>query len=399
MREWLKSDYGSLAALNRQWGTAFDSWDEVVPMTTDEAMQALRREFFGVGGFQGMDGRRLCARPQERHRRGPCRRSQRACRRSRAPRSPAGAATIILAWQPASTRWSCTIMAKISRSRARSIPELIMLTTSFRSGPAEAHRVWRELLRGTRGLILWDDKSEFVGKDGSLRRQGTRSRALFRRDTKRPRRPVDQQPAAHGPGRHPLFAGEPAHAMAARPKSVGRGMEPPQASTEYRGRRDQSEHAAVRPCARAYGPATPVCFIRTSAARRAPQADYRVLILPHAIALAPSEAAEIRGFVERGGVVIADSEPGQFDEHGRTASRNPLCRISLLVRPDRSAASFAFGKGKAIYLASANGRDRQNSQRLSRILDSAGVRPPFPVLRIDGQPANDVETLFSAMES
>ena len=58
----------------------------------------------------------------------------------------------------------------------------------------------------------------------------------------------------------------------------------------------------------------------------------------------------------------------------------------------RSAGSFAFGKGKAIYLASANGRDRQNTQRLARILDNAGVKPPFPVLRIDGGPASDVET-------
>ena len=36
-------------------------------------------------------------------------------------------------------------------------PELILLTTSFGSGPSEAHRVWRELIRGTRGLVLWDD--------------------------------------------------------------------------------------------------------------------------------------------------------------------------------------------------------------------------------------------------
>src|SRR6202035_4914918 len=53
-------------------------------------------------------------------------------------------------------------------------PELILLTTSFGRGPSEAHRVWRELIRGTRGLVLWDDKSEFVGEDGSL---GDRGRA------------------------------------------------------------------------------------------------------------------------------------------------------------------------------------------------------------------------------
>jgi hypothetical protein len=68
-------------------------------------------------------------------------------------------------------------------------------------------------------------------------------------------------------------------------------------------------------------------------------------------------------------------------------------RVSIFAGPaNRSAASFVLGQGKAIYLASANGRDRQNARRLSRILDNAGVKPPFPVLRVDGRPAKDVET-------
>lgn len=39
MREWLKKEYGSLEALNRQWGSAFRRWDDVVPDTTEEAQQ------------------------------------------------------------------------------------------------------------------------------------------------------------------------------------------------------------------------------------------------------------------------------------------------------------------------------------------------------------------------
>jgi hypothetical protein len=119
--------------------------------------------------------------------------------------------------------------------------------------------------------------------------------------------------------------------------------------------------------------------------------DYRMLILPHTIAVGANEAVEIHRFVERGGVVIADTEPGQFDDHGRRLTKPALS--DLFAGPaNRSAVSFTSGKGKAIYLASANGRDRQNTQRLSRIFDNAGVKPPFPVLRIDGRPANDVET-------
>jgi hypothetical protein len=35
-RRWLKTQYGSLAALNAEWETGFAQWDEVTPFTTDE---------------------------------------------------------------------------------------------------------------------------------------------------------------------------------------------------------------------------------------------------------------------------------------------------------------------------------------------------------------------------
>lgn len=35
-REWLRTQYNDLAALNEQWATKFSSWDEVMPFTTDE---------------------------------------------------------------------------------------------------------------------------------------------------------------------------------------------------------------------------------------------------------------------------------------------------------------------------------------------------------------------------
>jgi hypothetical protein len=42
MRAWLKDEYGDLAGLNAGWGTEFGSWDEVEPLTTQEALE--RRE-------------------------------------------------------------------------------------------------------------------------------------------------------------------------------------------------------------------------------------------------------------------------------------------------------------------------------------------------------------------
>src|SRR5262249_45463095 len=58
-------------------------------------------------------------------------------------------------------------------------PELVVLATSFNGGPAEAHRGWRGLLRGTRGLILWDEKHEFAAEDGSARDRGHQAASYF----------------------------------------------------------------------------------------------------------------------------------------------------------------------------------------------------------------------------
>jgi hypothetical protein len=42
-QRWLERDvYGTVKALNASWGTQFQTWDEVVPMTTDEARMRLR---------------------------------------------------------------------------------------------------------------------------------------------------------------------------------------------------------------------------------------------------------------------------------------------------------------------------------------------------------------------
>jgi len=41
-REWLQQVYGTLEALNAQWGTSHSAWDDVVPSTTEEAQESGR---------------------------------------------------------------------------------------------------------------------------------------------------------------------------------------------------------------------------------------------------------------------------------------------------------------------------------------------------------------------
>src|SRR5690606_1066829 len=52
MRDWLREEYGNLAALNRQWGTDFATWDDVVPMTTDEAVGRRDENFSAWADFK-----------------------------------------------------------------------------------------------------------------------------------------------------------------------------------------------------------------------------------------------------------------------------------------------------------------------------------------------------------
>ena len=52
MRQWLRERYGSLSALNRQWGTHFGSWDLVTPETTNQAMKRTDGNFSSWADFK-----------------------------------------------------------------------------------------------------------------------------------------------------------------------------------------------------------------------------------------------------------------------------------------------------------------------------------------------------------
>jgi hypothetical protein len=61
--------------------------------------------------------------------------------------------------------------------------------------------------------------------------------------------------------------------------------------------------------------------------------SYRLLILPHSIALSDAEVKAIEDFSARGGIVIADTTPGLYDEHGR---RLATTRFAALFRSGRA---------------------------------------------------------------
>ena len=104
----------------------------------------------------------------------------------------------------------------------------------------------------------------------------------------------------------------------------------------------------------------------------------RALILPHSIALSQAEADEIRAFARRGGTVLADTEPGLFDQHSRRLPAPLLAGIAAL--PD------------AMMLDA--GQIALKRSRVGALLRNAGVPPRADLRGPDGQTANGIDAVW-----
>jgi hypothetical protein len=171
MRTWLKDRYGDLAALNRQWGSTFPSWDRVIPETTHEAMArkdgnfsswADHKEWMDIAfasalkmgadavhtvdpdAYVGIEGGQMPGWGGYDYTR---------------------IVPVLQAIEPYDIGDNVEIIRSLN-------PSMAIMTTAFAEGPWEKHRVWFELLHGARGQIIWDEKSDIVLADGSLGSRG-----------------------------------------------------------------------------------------------------------------------------------------------------------------------------------------------------------------------------------
>jgi hypothetical protein len=79
-------------------------------------------------------------------------------------------------------------------------------------------------------------------------------------------------------------------------------------------------------------------FLTTEQIEAGKLAGYRVLIVPDSIALADSEVAAIRQFVEKGGVLICDVETGLMDGHARWQAAGRLDDVLGVQRVEMRSA-------------------------------------------------------------
>ena len=381
MRRWLKQRYGSLPALNRQWGSRFAAWSSVVPMTTAEAMKRSDGNYSAWADFkEWMDVE--FARAIER--------GTLAIHAADPSAYSAIAGGQIPGWggYDYSRLANAVDLMELydgggNVEIARSLnPNLVLLKTSAESAAPEIRDIWRSLLRGGRGVIFWDPEGRIVGDDG---RAGDRGRGVapLLREIKsglgalliHSERQVAPVAVLYSPA-----SMRTQWMLDWQPKGTAWSDRDPSQVYE--------EENAVRSSMTAFldflglvgleaRVLTPE-LIEKGALRR----GIRVLILPRVLALSEREAAQIHRFATGGGTVIADGIPGTFDRHGRRLAK-PL--LEGLFRPALRA-----GKGRAIFLDAPPTRDRGGE--LMNILAAAGVEPAFTLTRKDGSRAMNIET-------
>ncbi len=388
IRTWLKDRYGTLAALNRQWGTNFSTWDLVTPDTTREAMKRTDENYSSWADFkEWMDisyARALKMGVDAIH--------------SVDPHAYAG---IEGAQMPG---WGGYDYARLTKTLdamepydigdnieiIRSLnPHLAFITTAFATGPLEKHRVWYELLHGARGHIIWDPKSDIVEPDGTIGPRG-RDVAPYWNELRDGigALMINSVRQADPIAIHYSQASMRTEWMKAqRPK--GDAWMDRMSWTE----RKDSDFLRLRDsyCRLIEDHGLQYNFVSYDQVESGEllKGGYRVLILPRSSALSATEARAITDFVQQGGTLVVDGEAGMFDEHSR---RLPKSSLAALFSGDT-------GRGKVVHLNALNyrqerilGTGAEVYNAMSKIIADAGVHPEFAVTDAQGNPVPGVET-------
>jgi hypothetical protein len=336
MRMWLRQQYGPLAALNAEWGTRFATWNAVTPPTTRQAMRRTDGNFAAWSDFKAwMDVAFADA----------LRQGTDAVHRA----DPSALAGIEGAQMPGWGGYdygrlasAVDVMESYDMGDAMVIalsfnPHLVMLTTSFGAERADLHAIWREFLRGSRGLVLWDEDNGVVLPDGTLAPRGQAYAPVFAE--------------LRGGLGHRLLAmqrhSDPVAILVSQASFRTQWMldqQPKGDAWVMRKSETELEDNVLRVAQRGYTQGltrlglTPR-YVSSEMLAQGALGDAKLLILPHTLALSPAEVAAIGRFVAYGGTVIADVPPGDFDAHGKRQPKPLLVPgTAHIVAPDDSAA-------------------------------------------------------------
>ena len=305
-RAWLREQYGSLEALNAKWGSGFKEWDAVLPLTTE----AARRE----GRFAPWADHRTYMEVSFA-------RAYRIVRDGVTAGDPEG--HIALSGTQVTSPWNGCDWHRldavvddflsysggnqwdIHRSFAKPGARIGFWTGYGRSGAAVKHEVWTAALQGVlHPQLFWSPS--IVNPDMTFSRSGRDLGEAFKalRFEGIGRLLMEAERLDDGVLVH--YSMPSVHAAGILGQHE-RG-EPKDGGTSFAANRDgwvgllDDLGLSFR-------------FVAAAQIETGGLAGKRVLVLPYSIALSDREAAEIRRFVEAGGLLLADATSGIFDEH------------------------------------------------------------------------------------
>ncbi len=311
-REWLRKEYRTLKALNRTWGTSFGSWDTVLPMTTEEAQKH--------GNFAPWSNHRVYMEQE----------FVRAFARARdwlQEIDPQGRASISGTQVP--TAHNGCNWYEIDRQleyiqpysgggqdamHHRFNPKLLI--TGFTGyglvGDAARHQQWQRLFYGHTGAsIFWH--YTLMNPDLTLSEQGAALAETFGRLQSGIAR-IFMNSTVREDAVAIHFSMASIRGAWITDGKISADMGNVMRSSKAFGELSKLREAWVRNLERQ---GIQFRFLATPQIEAGELRNYRVLILPHSIALSDREAREIERFLDRGGIVYADEHTGKMDERCR----------------------------------------------------------------------------------
>ncbi len=340
-RKWLIEQYGSLAAINKQWGTDFKKLSDVVPFTTDQMMArgddnlspwADHRHFMnkvfadvlkeGCDVMKEVDGEAIGGIVG-----------------AQMPSAFGGYDYWLL-----SEALDCIEPYNIGNNREiwRSlVPDKPAVTTAFGFGNMEVWRLWHQFLHGDQGIIIYDEKHRYLTADAKPTKLGADIAPTYRELTGGLCKQLKHMKGINDPVAihysHPSIT---AHWMfEVRPRGknwINRGSASERKDSDFLRLRQSAIHLLednqLQYYFASYGQLENGAFDKM---------DAKVLILPQSVAMSKAECDAVRRFVKRGGTVVADCRTALMDEHCKMLPKGQLDDLFGIERTD---TKFAPGK-------------------------------------------------------
>jgi hypothetical protein len=329
-REWLKTEYGTLEALNRSWRGGFREWGEVLPLTADEARKSGRfapwadhRAYMEVTFANAYAAVRKAVREGDPDGRIALSGTQvttpyNGCDWFRLDRI----IDDFLSYS-GGNQW------EIHRSFAKPGARVGFWTGYGRSGAAVKHEVWSAALGGVLFPNLFWSPS-IVNPDLTFSRSGRDLGEAFRalRFEGIGKLLMESERVSDGVALHYSMAS--VHAAGILGHHAN-NRDDGEASSESRGWSFPGNRDGWVRVLSDLG--LSVDFVSSEQVESGALGGQRIFVLPLSLALSPAETEAIRRFVESGGVVIADGAAGLMDEHCVYGSEGRLDTLFGIAAP------------------------------------------------------------------